>query len=449
MASHSRPANVPPLLVIDDEPAVAEVTRRHLVARFPDLKVLACCDPETAMQLVATTEFSVVMCDFAMPVHNGIEILAEARRRNPYTVGILITGQATKETVIEAINYAQVWKIVEKPWREEALIGWVREAVEVYRSRAVTRESTAKVRRDASPLVRRPTPVIRLRMPARSSVPPVSVAGRSRSTFAPPIPLPKVGPRFKDLQLLNADGIGTVYRAHDTIEGRDVALKVLAARFTSDEAAVTRLEADIRMATRLSHRSVVRPQRIERSLPATVVTMELIHGTTLRSVLARYGRVQEPAVLEIVETCANALEESNTVGLLHLQLRPELLMLDRERRLKILGFGQRELTRFSLRDGAPRYWFHLAPELASGQSDDLRADIFSLGILAHELLCGHVPDHAGEERPNGPAEYRPTASEELTEPVRKVLEQAFAVRPCDRFSRATEFAGALRRALAT
>lgn len=462
MTSQPSTAEVPPLLVIDDESAVAEVTRRHLIAKFPGWKVLACSDPEVAMELVAATDFSVVLCDLAMPVHNGIEILAEAHRRNPETVGILVTGHATKETVIEAINYAGVWKVIEKPWREEALIGWVREAVDLYRSRApraARAEAPPKVHAAADPALkvhrpspvlplRRPTPMVRLRMNPRPAAPAAAPApGRARPTFAPPIPPPKVGSRYADLQLLDAGGLGAVYRARDTADGRDVALKVLAARLASDEAAVARIEADVCTAARLGHRSVVRPHRLERPTPLVILAMEFVRGTSLRSVLARCRHLPPSAVVEIVDACATALEEAAALGLVHAQLRPECLMLDSERRLKILGFGQRELARAAVRLGLPAHWFHIAPEVAAGAPGDARTDIFALGVLAHELLCGRVPDHAGEARPRGPAEYRPTAAEDLPAPVRETLERAFAAVPAERFSSAGELASALRQAL--
>ncbi|MCX7818326.1 MAG: response regulator [Kiritimatiellae bacterium] len=440
---------VPPVLVVDDEPAVAEVTRRHIAARFPELQVLACSDAEVAMELAAASEFSVVLCDLAMPIHNGIEVLAEIRRHHPHTVGMLVSGQTTKEAVIEAVNYAGVWKVVEKPWREEALIGWVREAVELYRSRVAIEAGNTKPRRSApSPLrVRPPAPVVRLRMSARPGPPPSPPAGVSRPTFAPPIPPPRVGPRYAELQLLDAGGLGAVYRARDTAEDRDVVLKVLAARFAADETAVARLEADVHAAAQLSHRSVVRPHRLDRSPSVVAIAMDYIRGTTVRSVLARCGCLERAAVVEIVDACASALDEAAAHGLMHLQLRADQLMLDRERRLKILGFGQREIARMAVRGGVPRHWFHIAPELAAGVPDDPRMDVYSLAILAHELLCGRAPDHAGEQRPNGPAEYRPTASEDLPAAVREALDRALSPTPGERFDRATTFAKALRSAL--
>jgi len=452
MTSHPSKSSGPAVLVIDDEPAVAEVTRRHLAARFPDVQVLACSDPEVAMELVvASTEFAVLLCDLAMPVHNGIEILAEARRRNPHTIGILVTGQATKDAVIEAVNYAGVWKVVEKPWSEEALTGWVREALELYRSRTrrpPAPEASPSARRPAAAgAVRRPAAPIRIRLTPRSAPSPSPSLNKSRPTFAPPIPPPRVGPRYADVHLLDAGGLGAVYRARDTREQRDVVLKVLAARLATDESAVARLEADLRAAARLGHRSVVRPHRLERTSPLVVVVMDFVRGATLRSVLAHCGRLQPTAVIEIVEACSTALEESAVLGLTHLQLRPECLMIDREQRLRILGFGQRELARAAGRGSTPAHWFHIAPEVAAGAPDDPRMDVFALGVLAHELLCGHVPDHAGEARPSGPTEYRPTAAEDLAPPVREVLERAFAASPAERFARATEFAAALRQAL--
>ncbi|OQW95590.1 MAG: hypothetical protein BWK77_07215 [Verrucomicrobia bacterium A1] len=125
-----------PILIVDDEPAVAEAARRHLAARFPGVAVLACTDAGVAMQVVSATDIGILLCDLRMPGHTGTEILAAAHRQNPEVVSILVTGYATKESLLAAINEGHAWRVIEKPWQPDDLCAQVTAAIEHHNRRA-------------------------------------------------------------------------------------------------------------------------------------------------------------------------------------------------------------------------------------------------------------------------------------------------------------------------
>lgn len=119
-----------PILIVDDEPAVAEAARRHLAARFSQVEALVCTDAGVAMQVVSATDIGILLCDLRMPDHTGTEILAAAHRQNPEVVSILVTGYATKESLLAAINEGHAWRVIEKPWQPDEMCAQVAEAIE-------------------------------------------------------------------------------------------------------------------------------------------------------------------------------------------------------------------------------------------------------------------------------------------------------------------------------
>jgi len=433
----SKPGRTP-ILIVDDDPTVAEVTRRHISAHLPDLEVLVCSNPDLAMELVSTTDFSVVLCDLVMPGRSGVEILAEVHRRNPATVGILVTGQATKDAVIEAVNYGGVWKIVEKPWKVEGLIGWVREALELFSRRT---SSPPKAAEAHSPAAKKPL-VIRIKpapKPSTTETPP-AMNGRIQRTFAPRLPLPTVAARYGDLRLLDPGGVGAVYHARDTMLNIPVILKVLAPRFASDPQLVQSLILEAREVVRLSHSNIVAIHLLDRVGGTVYFVMDFVEGRTLRRILSKLGKLPPMTVAAIATSLASALKHALEHHLCHLRLRPDALMVDTHNRLRVLGFGFSSLARLAFRQDAPHHWVHVSPELAEGAMGDPRMDVYSMAVLLHELLTGSPPDHAGSSEPKSPTEYRPVSSEELPGSVREVLNRGFARSPQDRYATASELA---------
>jgi len=439
-----------PVLVVDDEPSVAEVMRRQLAAGLPEREILTCTRADLAIELVTTMSFSVVLCDLQMPGLTGIEILAEARRRNPATVGILVTGQATKEALVQAVNQAQVWKVIEKPWAPEALVGWVRDACRLHDERRSAEAPAEK----AGPVEKKPAEaaapkkVVRLPPPKKAAVirppkierPAAAVPAGVHPTFAPPIPIPKVAARYVDLKLVHPGGLGAVYRARDTAAGRMVALKVIAARLAADETLLEQMTAETTTASRLNHPNLARVLGLERNGPVAYLVEEYVEGQNLRRVVARHRGLPATAVAVVASDCAAALAHAFERGLVHRHLRTDRLMLDARNHLKVVGLAFGRAVQRAARLGMPHVWHHLCPEIDQCEAADPRMDVYSLAISLHELLTGNLPDHAGSSEPRAPHEYRPVASSDLPAEVREVLDRGFARAPEHRWPTPTELA---------
>ncbi len=210
-----------------------------------------------------------------------------------------------------------------------------------------------------------------------------------------------VGP-YHILAPLGAGGMGEVYRARDGRLGRDVALKVIPARFASDPDRIRRFEREARAAGALSHPNVCAVFDVGTHEGSPFVVMELLEGGSLRSRLDE-GPVPARKALDWVAQAARGLAAAHEKGIVHRDLKPENLFLTLDGRVKVLDFGLAKLTRPEDVDvscttagsvpptatgailGTAGY---MAPEQVRGEPADHRADLFALGAILYELLTG-------------------------------------------------------------
>ena len=201
--------------------------------------------------------------------------------------------------------------------------------------------------------------------------------------------------RFTGPRVLGRGGMGTVYLAHDTNLGRDVAIKVLNADVSS-AVGMERFTREIRVTARLVHPNIVPLFDSGEVTGRLYYVMPHIDGEPLRARIDRDGPRPLPEVLRIVSDVAEALAYAHALGTVHRDVKPENIFWYRGRAL-LADFGvallaEREggrMTQVGLVVGSPRY---LSPEQAEGRGDvDGRSDLYSLGCVAFELLTGSPP----------------------------------------------------------
>lgn len=196
-------------------------------------------------------------------------------------------------------------------------------------------------------------------------------------------------------RLLGQGGMGVVYLARDERLGRHVALKAVAPLVTRDPASRDRLRREARAAAALAHPGIATVYALEEFGDDLFIAAEFVDGWTLRHDIAR-GPARAPVVLDTAMALARALAAAHDHGIVHRDLKPDNVMRARTGGLKILDFGLAHtgpmpaapVAGGSQAFGTPGY---MSPEQIRRGPVDARADLFSLGILLHELLTAQHP----------------------------------------------------------
>ena len=192
-----------------------------------------------------------------------------------------------------------------------------------------------------------------------------------------------VAERYRIVGLLGRGGMGEVYRADDLKLGQQVALKFLSRNFAADPAQVELLFDEVRMARKVSHPNVCRVWDVGEANGHHYVSMEYVDGEDLSSLLRRIGHLPEDKAIEISRQLCAALAAAHDEGILHRDLKPANIMLDGRGRVKLTDFGLAGVA--EVRAGTPLY---MAPEQVSGESVSVASDLYSLGLVLHELFTG-------------------------------------------------------------
>jgi serine/threonine-protein kinase len=251
--------------------------------------------------------------------------------------------------------------------------------------------------------------------------------------------------------------MGAVYRARDTRLDRDVAVKVVRLELVASADARERFKREAQLAARLQHPSVVTVFDFG-TLPdgSAYLVMEYVRGEDLRARLTR-GSIDRRDAIRLLTAVAEGVEAAHRQQILHRDLKPENILLpEAGGPPKVLDFGVAKLmaagggpgtvTVGATIVGTPAY---MAPEQLRGSAVDTRADIYSLAVLAYEMLTGQLPFGAGSlvdvavlQTGEPPLDGAP-----LPEPMLGVLRRALSVDPAKRPPTAVALAAELRRGL--
>ncbi len=210
---------------------------------------------------------------------------------------------------------------------------------------------------------------------------------------------------YQVLSLLGSGGMGEVYRARDTRLGREVAIKVLPAGFSSGKDRL-RFEREARAASALNHPNILTIYEIEQVGEHRFIAAELVDGETLRERLIK-GPMKLDEVLDVAIQIASALSAAHAAGIVHRDIKPENIMLRRDALVKVLDFGLAKLTEQQITVTTPeeptQEWLYtdsnvvlgtsayMSPEQTRGLAVDQRTDIWSLGVVLYEMVAGSVP----------------------------------------------------------
>ena len=244
-------------------------------------------------------------------------------------------------------------------------------------------------------------------------------------------------------------GMATIYRATDTRDNRQVALKIPHPDMESDAILFDRFQREAGIGEKLDHPKVMRVFGGEERTRIYMV-MEWCQGRLLRQILDE-GPLSQERALRIAGEVLDGLDYIHANGVVHRDLKPENIMVDEHDHIKLIDFGiagdaaAKRLTyaNFTAAIGTPNY---ISPEQVKGRRGDGRSDIYSMGVILYEMLSGKLPFNgpnpmaAMNERllnyPVPPTVANPAISPQLQEVLYRALERD----PKNRYAKASEFA---------
>ncbi|MBN2409934.1 MAG: protein kinase [Candidatus Aminicenantes bacterium] len=242
--------------------------------------------------------------------------------------------------------------------------------------------------------------------------------------------------RYQVTEELGKGGMGRVYKAFDTEIGEHVALKVLKPEIAADESIVERFRNELKLARRISHRNICRMFDIGRTQDTTYIAMEFVSGEDLKTLLRRVGQLPVRRTVSVSLQVCEGLAEAHRLGVVHRDLKPQNIMIDRDGNARIMDFGiarslkGKGVTEAGVVLGTPDY---MSPEQLEGKEADQRSDIYALGAVLYEMVTGEPPFEGDTplvvaakhktENPRDPREINPQVPEGLSRLILRCLEK--------------------------
>ena len=248
--------------------------------------------------------------------------------------------------------------------------------------------------------------------------------------------------RYTLLECVGSGGMADVYRAHDKLLDRSVAVKILHTQFNNDDEFITRFQREAQAAARLSHPNIVNIYDVGKDQDIDYIVMEYVSGETLKQRIQRLGPLPTEMVTFIAAEIAEALENAHQNRIIHCDIKPHNILITRTGRIKVTDFGiaraatSATMTQTGTILGSVHYF---SPEQAKGVMITAKSDIYSLGVVMYEMLTGNVP-FTGEtpisialkhlqEEPAPPRDINP----EIPPVLEMIVLKALAKSPDDRY----------------
>jgi len=266
---------------------------------------------------------------------------------------------------------------------------------------------------------------------------------------------PSLG-KYQAIEEIGRGGMGAVYKGHDPLIDRAVAIKLLAPHLVWEKDFVERFLREARGAARLRHPNIIEIHDVGQDGSNYYFVMTYLPGPSLKDLIIQKNRLAPAEALTILRQLADALDYAHSKGLVHRDVKPANVMFDERGQTVLMDFGivkaaqESKLTATGASIGTPHY---MAPEQVQGTGVDARTDEYALGIIAFEMLTGRVPFDGDTttailfKQVHEPPPSATACCPDLPPAVEVALNRALSKSPADRYATCSEFVVALEQAL--
>ena len=436
------------ILVVDDDELNRDMLSRRLERK--EYKVLVASDGSEALELAGREVLDLVILDIMMPGMSGLEVLKILRQTRSTTELPIIMASAKGESqdVVNALELGAN-DYATKPLDFPVLLARIEAQLRLkvpFESEKAADSTTDSTGADMGTILLEPgagapagdtdqKPVLNLDK------------ARTASEVDSPVAGTILAEKYRLEEEIGSGNFGTVYKATHLGLNLHVAVKVLQTSLGTTMEDLARFQREGMSACRVKHPNAV--SVLDFGVTATGVSylvMELLEGRSLADEIEESGKLSPHRCMDIIEPVCAALEEAHSVGLLHRDLKPANIFLHHERGkeiIKVVDFGTAKfrddasannLTLQGTVIGTPAY---LAPERLANRPYDGRSDVYSLGVMLYQMLCGKVPFEATDGNPmtvammhmNDAAKSLAGEIPDVTESIDKVVSMALEKDP--------------------
>lgn len=264
---------------------------------------------------------------------------------------------------------------------------------------------------------------------------------------------PIINNRYQIHSTIASGGMAVVYLAQDLLLERRVALKILRRDFSDNQEFQNKFRAEARASARLSHPNIVTTYDFGYDADRLYIVLELVQGRDLKTILEEQAPLPIPQALDYLRQAGRGLGYAHENGIVHCDVKPQNMLVSEMGILKITDFGiARAMDSISHDERYDVVWgspYFLSPEQARGLPPSPATDVYSLGVIAYQMLTGRLPfdaedsiELARKHREDAPQSPK-TVNPELCDELDALILKAMAKQPQERFADGNQFVEAL------